>query len=367
VGTNCVRENAARLKQYGKKAYIITSDFGSYRHYSLEDMEEALKKNGIEYKINGNVIENPTVESVKEITDDARRYRPDFLVAVGGGSSLDTAKAASVLLPHPDEDPYQVFWGDGARHTSLHNERTIPIIMVPTTAGTGSEVTAGAVLTRADIDTKLTIFQNVFCELAFLDPRYIKDAPPALLHTGLMDALCHAIESYVNILSNDMTRAMGEVGMKMFERFKDQVLTGELTDDDYQNMLVASYFDGMAFQCGTALPHGMGYPLSHHKGVHHGLACGIFQAEYLRAFKDQTRVEPVIKMCGFKSVDDFAAYIQKFMDMDVHMEITEEEVKRYAELFCEQEAHRLKRHPEPIGLPEITDIYLKSLAKWIKK
>jgi alcohol dehydrogenase len=131
-------------------------------------------------------------------------------------------------------------------------------------------------------------------------------------------------------------------------------------------MLIASYYDGMAFQCGTALPHGMGYPLSHHKGVHHGLACGIFQAEYLRAFKDQSLVEPVIEMCGFDNIDKFAEYIQRFIAMDVHMEVTEEEVREWAELFCKQEAHRLKRHPEPIGLVEVTDIYLKSLANYIR-
>jgi alcohol dehydrogenase len=366
VGPNCIKANAEQLKKYGKRAFLITSDFGKFRHYALEDMEENLKGQGIEYKVNKKVIENPPVESVKEITEDARNFNPDFLIAVGGGSSLDTAKAVSVLLPHPDKDPYQVFWGDDARHTSLYSEGALPLIVAPTTAGTGSEVTAGAVLTRADIDTKITIYQNVFCDLAFLDPRYIQDSPPELLHTGLMDALCHAVESYVNVKSNDMTRAMGEIGMKMFAKFKDNVLTGKLTESDYQNMLIASYYDGMAFQCGTALPHGMGYPLSHHKGVYHGLACGIFQAEYLRAFKDQSLVEPVIEMCGFDNIDKFAEYIQRFIAMDVHMEVTEREVREWAELFCKQEAHRLKRHPEPIGLVEVTDIYLKSLANYIR-
>ena len=93
---------------------------------------------------------------------------------------------------------------------------------------------------------------------------------------GLMDALSHFIESYVNVKSNVMTRALDEMGMKMFANFKDHVLEGKLTMQDYEDMLVASFFDGIAFQCGTGLPHGMGYPLSHHKGVPHGLACGIF-------------------------------------------------------------------------------------------
>lgn len=371
IGPNCVRDNADVLKAYGKKAYILTSDFGKYRNYALGDMEAALKEQNIAYLVDATVEINPPVESIQRITDNCRKFGPDFLIAVGGGATLDTAKAVSVLLPYPDANPYELFWGTGTsavgRHTTLQNESTLPIIMAPTTAGTGSEVTASSVLTRADLDTKIIIYQNVFCELAFLDPRYIMDSPRELLHTGVMDALCHAVESYVNIKSNDMTRSMGEVGMKMFSKFKDRLLSNDLTEQDYQDMLVASYFDGMAFQCGTALPHGMGYPLSHHKDVLHGLACGIFLAEYLRSFKNQEIVEPVIRLCGFRSVDEFSAYIQKFMQMDVHFEVTKEEIEEYIDLFCTQEAHRLKRHPEPIGRAEVAEIYYKSLAPYIKK
>lgn len=366
VGANCMKEHADVFKHYGDRAFVITTDFGEFKHYSLEDIEDVLHSQGIKYAVNMDIEENPPVESVKKIADIVREYNPDFLVAVGGGAALDTAKAVSVLLPHPDEDPYEVFWGDGARHSTLYNETTLPIIMAPTTAGTGSEVTAGAVLTREDIDTKLVIYQNVFAELAFLDPRYIKDSPRDLLHAGMMDALSHAIESYVNVKSNDMTRMMGETGMKMFATFKDRVLTDSLTEEDYQNMLIASYYDGMAFQCGTALPHGMGYDLSHFKGVLHGLACGVFQAEYLRSFSNKELVQHVVELCGFRDIDDFADYVQKFISMDVQMECTEEEVRGWAKRFCVNEAHRLERHPEPIDVEGITDIYLKSLKNYIK-
>lgn len=371
IGRECVLKNASVFDTYGKKAYIITSDFGTFRNHALEDMKQALESREIEYRVNSSVISNPPVESVKEIADDCRAWHPDFLVAVGGGSSLDTAKGVSVLLPHPDEDPYTVFWGSGTsaagRHTTIHNESTIPILMAPTTAGTGSEVTAGAVLTRADLDTKITIFQNVFCEVAFFDPRYIAESPRDLLHAGVMDALSHVVESYVNVKSNPMTRAVGEIGMRMFSQFKDRLLTDELTEQDYQDMLIASYFDGIAFQCGTALPHGMGYPLSHHKGVLHGLACAVFLGEYLRAFHDQSIVRPVVERCGFADVDEFAGYIRKFMEQDLDFTVTEAEIEEYVEQFCSQESHRLKRHPEPITREEISGIFHRSLAGFVKK
>lgn len=366
VGENCMKKHADALRAFGKRAYVITSDFGEIRDYAREDVEEILQELGVEYKINDSVEENPPAESVQAIAKDAKEFQPDYLIAVGGGSSMDTAKGVSVLLPRIDEDPYKVFWGDGGRHTTMLSEGSLPLVVAPTTAGTGSEVTSAAVITRADKDTKQVFNQNVYCDLAFLDPRYIMDSPEALLHVGLMDALSHSIESYVNVKSNVMTRAMGEMGMKMFANFKDHVLEGKLTMQDYEDMLVASFFDGIAFQCGTGLPHGMGYPLSHHKDVPHGLACGIFQAEYLRSIKDQSIVAPIIASCGFKDIDEFADYIRAFMEKDVQFTVTEEELEEWAELFMVQEAHRLTRHPEKIEKEDILEIYRKSLKNYIK-
>ena len=367
VGENCMEKHADVFKPLGKRAYLFTSDFGDARNYGKEDVTRICDSQGIAFEICDEVEENPSVESIQRITEKVRAFQPDFLIAVGGGSVMDTAKAVSILLPHPDEDPYQVFWdGEAFRHTTPYSEGTLPLVVAPTTAGTGSEVTSAAVLTRADKDTKQVFSQNVYCDLAFLDPRYIMDSPRILLHVGLMDALSHSIESHVNVKSNVMTRTMGEIGMKMFARFKDHVLADELTMQDYQDMLVASFFDGIAFQCGTGLPHGMGYPLSHHKNVPHGLACGIFQAEYLRSFKDQSYVTPILECCGFNNIDEFADYIQKFMEKDVHFEVTEAELEEWAKLFCVQEAHRLQRHPEKVGEQEILDIYRKSLKNYIR-
>lgn len=366
VGENCVKKNGNQLRAFGQKAFLITSDFGNYRNYALEDMQEVLTSLEIEYTICNKAEENPPVESCAAITEEVRAYQPDFLVALGGGAALDTAKAVDVLLAHPDEDPYAIFYGvNDAPHTTVFSEGKLPLIACPTTAGTGSEVTGYACLTRADTDTKLAMYQNVFCALAFLDPRYIREAPKELLHTGALDALCHSVESYVNVKSNIMNRAMGEVGMKMFASFKDHMLANTLTDEDFYNMLIASYFDGMSFyQSGTCLPHGMSYPLSHHKGVLHGLACAVFEGEYLRAFKDQSIVEPVIKLCGFENLDEFCDYMQKIVSADVKMSCTRAEVKQWAADFAKIKS-RLERHPEPITPEEIEAIHFKALAPYI--
>lgn len=233
-GNDCVKQNAALLCSFGKRAFIVTSKFlNNCPNYALDDVEEVFKANGIDYAVNDEVEENPPVESCAAITKIARAYEPDFIVGIGGGSALDTAKAVNFLLGKPeDKDPYESFFGGkgGSLYgTAAKPEGKLPLVGIPTTAGTGSEVTGGAVLTRADTDTKDTPPHRIFFDVAFMDVRYIKESPSFLIHTGAMDALAHGVETYVNTASNFMNRSMAEIGFRLFADFKDhkvKLLTG---------------------------------------------------------------------------------------------------------------------------------------------
>ena len=109
----------------------------------------------------------------------------------------------------------------------------------------------------------------------------------------------------------------------------------------------------------------MSYPLSHHKGLNHGLGCAIFLGEYVRSFKDKSIVQPVIEMCGFKTIDEFADYVKEITNRDVDIEVSEEEIDEWTDDFAALD-FRLARHPEPISRDEIHKIYHDSLAKYIK-
>ncbi|NYB72963.1 iron-containing alcohol dehydrogenase [Sedimentibacter hydroxybenzoicus DSM 7310] len=366
-GENCVKNNGGVFKGSGNKGFIITSKFiAGYKNLALAETEEALKSENIEYAVNDEVIENPTVENVAHITEAVRKFNPDFIVAVGGGSVIDAAKAVSCLLPHEGEDPYKVFFGEWVSYGSTKNECSIPVFSIPTTAGTGAEVTGNAVLTRADTDTKLTTAQFLVSEAAFLDARYIKESPYFLLDTGAMDALAHGMETYVNVKSSYLNRAVAEIGFKLFSEFKDKLLNKTMDGEDYERMMLASTVQGMAFmQAGTTLPHGMSYPLSHHKGVNHGLGCAIFLGEYIRSFKDRSIVQPIVEMCGFRTVEEFAEYVKTITNRDVNIEVSEKELSDWADEFASLD-FRLARHPEPINRDEIYRIYRDSLADYIK-
>lgn len=369
-GKNCVKENANFFKPYGDKAVIVTSKFPEgYPNKALIDVEEVFKEQGIEYLVLDGVQIDPPVEVVAAMTKEARAFGPDFLVGIGGGSSLDTCKAMGVLLDAPaDSDPYEVLYRKVDPAINIKSQCSIPVMGIPTTAGTGAEVSPFAVMTRADIHTKLAIFPYVYCTVAFLDSRYIENIPPFIIHTGAFDALAHGVESYLHVKNNVMNRLFGECGFRLFSEFKDHMMTGELTEEDYEKIMLHSFVQGLAFSSTDALttiPHGMGYPLSHIKHVNHGLSCAIFLAEYVRGFKDQSLVQPVVEMCGFKNSDEFADYCKAIIEKDVDIEVTEEELQQWTDDFMK--TGRTATNPEPLDREDIYNLYVKSLERFIKK
>lgn len=367
-GKNVVRENKQLFAGYGKRAFIVTDEFlNGCRNYALEDVEAVLNELGIPYAINDKTEDNPPVESCVAIAAEARAFGPDFIIGIGGGSALDTAKVVDYLLTQPEDvDAYDALFSGAPFYEHLYQELQFPLIGIPTTAGTGSEVTGGAVLTRCDMDNKDTARHKLYCSAAFLDARYICESPKFLIHTGAMDALAHGVETYINVKSNPLNRSIAAIGMQMFASYKDNMLNDSLTYEDYEQMLLASNVMGQAFmQAGTCLPHGMGYPLSHHKGVNHGLSCSMTLGEWLRGFKDQSIVEPVVRLCGFADTDEMADYINEILSRDVDISVSNEEIDDWAKQFCDN-PDRLSRNPEPIGVEEITGIYRRALARYIK-
>ena len=366
-GKNAVKENKDQFSQFGKRAYIVTDEFlDGCRNYALEDVTEVLNELGIEYAVNASTEDNPPVESCVAIAREARAFRPDFVIGIGGGSALDTAKTVDYLITQPeDADPYDILFSGAPFYSHLYQELSLPLIGIPTTAGTGSEVTGGAVLTRNDIDNKDTARHKFYCTVAFLDARYIRESPSFLIHTGVMDALAHGVETYINIKSNPMNRAIAAVGMNMFAEFKDSMLNDTLTDEDYEKMLLTANIMGQAFmQAGTCIPHGMGYPLSHYKGINHGLSCSVTLGEWLRGFKDQSLVEPVVHMCGFANTDEMADYVNTILARDIKLAVTHDEIQAWAVQFCSN-PDKLSRNPEPLTVEDIVGIYERALKKYI--
>ena len=376
-GRNCMKEKTAVISHYGKKAFLVTSKFmDGVKNLALEETKELLTTLGIAYEVTEDVEENPSVRTIVSMTKKAKIFDPDFIIGIGGGSSIDSAKAISVLLEHPEADDSveaatAMFYDGDLPHVSLFTEGKVPVLAVPTTAGTGAEVTAFAVLTNEETHNKKAMSHPVYCAAAFLDPRYVETAPNFIIHTGAMDALAHGVESYVNKKSEPMNRYMAEIGFNLFSQFKDNMLNDCMTEEDYDKQLMFANIMGMAFmRSGTTIPHGLGYALSSYKGVNHGLSCSVTLAEYLKCFKEPENIERanrVATLCGFENLDEMADYMGEIIRRDLHITVTETELNQWSKDFFSQ-TWRLAKHPEGhITEEDIRKIYFASLKNYIVK
>lgn len=373
LGKDCVGENPDIFTQFGKKAFIVTSIFlDGKKNIALEDVKNVLNAQGMDYQVNESVIPDPPVESCVEILKEVKEYQPDVLIGIGGGSVMDTVKGINVLLNYPQKEPYDALFDNGPHVFGVggKNEGALPFISIATTAGTGADITGVAVLTRADIDNKCGTNYRNYADFIFTDPRYIMDSPTELNHACAVDALCHGIEAYLSRGSRDdyMTNMISEAAFKLFSKFKDHMLTDTMTEEDYENQALHSMLQGIVIiNEVTGVPHGLGYPLSHIYHIPHGLACGVFEGEYLKEFHDpvgKERVEKVVKLIGFDNVTEFCVYIQDVLAPHIDLKVTHKELDEWTDIFCGQQ-WRIDRHPEALSRETVKGMYERALTNFI--
>ena len=266
---NCVQSHSAELASLGSRALIVTGKSSARRCGAFADVTAALKKHGVTWVEFAEVEENPSVETVMKARDLGCLEKTDFVIGIGGGSPMDAAKAVALMIRHADHDWTYMY--DKSAETS-----TIPIACIPTTAGTGSEVTAVSVLTRHD--------------------KHVKGS---------------------------------EAGIRIWARSKDIILgKREASAEDYLNMMNASAMAGMAIaHTATSIPHAMSYRLTYSAGMAHGKACGYFLSAYLRE-ADPKEVSYILGLAGFGSLDDLEDYYVTTCGRDeVPLPILEETVR----------------------------------------
>jgi len=247
------------------KAEIIT-DKGIINASLLDNIEKSLKGNKIDFKIFAGVEENPSYESVKKGLDELTNYKPDIIIAVGGGSVMDTAKAIAVWYTNKDRDLFDIMESEDKKHI-------FPVITIPTTAGTGSEVTSWAVITDHNINEKVSIGgDGMEPLLAIVDPEMTVSLPPQLtLWTG-MDAFIHALEAYLSSISNDYVNKIAYLAMEYVVNNLEIVVKDASNLLAREKMLLASYLAGWAMEnVGLGLVHGMSHQVGAYYNHHHGL------------------------------------------------------------------------------------------------
>lgn len=343
--SNCVKNHGKELASFGKKALLVTGKHSARKNGALQDVEDALKQENISYVIFDEIEENPSIETVMMARDFGVQEKVDFVIGIGGGSPLDAAKAIAMMIANPSLSEDVLY-----EATQLEN---LPVVCVPTTCGTGSEVTPYAVLTIHKQRTKKSISHKIYSDLALMDAKYLKSMSREGLVNTSVDALAHLIESYLNTNSNELNRVYSREGLRIWAEFKDHLKENTITEENYTKMLHASMVAGMAItHTGTSLPHGLSYPVTYELGVPHGKAVGMFLGGYVECYQDKKEVEDVLELLGFESAFDFRVYMCELLGV---VEVSEELMKSNVQGLLANPA-KLKNYPFDITEKELIEM-----------
>mgnify|MGYP001863510597 FL=1 len=291
-GRGCVVREGAQMQALGTHALIVTGK-SSAKNGALDDVLTALGNNGQRATVFDRVTPNPTIACVREGGALLVSAGADFIVAVGGGSPMDAAKAIATLCVQERSDE-EIFAGG-------YEAKALPMAHVPTTAGTGSEVTPYAILTNDFKETKTSITSPaMFPRVAFLDGRYMKDLPTMSAVNTAMDAFSHAVEGMLSRNATPMSDMLAKESLRILYPLLPGT-KGETTDDERDALLYASMLAGMTIaQSGTTAVHGMGYCLTYFHNVDHGRANGLLLGETLRLCREKgvPALEEILSACG---------------------------------------------------------------------
>ena len=260
--------NEARI--LGIKRALIVTDKGIMTVGLDKAITEQLKRDKIEYEIYSEVGTNPPIENVIRGIDIYKEFRADGMIALGGGSSMDVAKSIGVVITNGGSiEEYEV----GIKEI----EKEIPpLITIPTTAGTGSEVTEDAVITDAERKLKMLISSFKICPaLALVDPMLTKSMSPGLTAATGLDALSHSIEAYVSVRSEPFTNALAIHSIALIGKYIRKAVSNGDNLEARDKMMAGSLLAGVAQKAGCGAIHTIAHALSAHTNIHHGIACAL--------------------------------------------------------------------------------------------
>jgi alcohol dehydrogenase class IV len=267
IGANALNELPSALSQLGLKAPAILTDDFLAASGALDRLLAILTEAGVETRAYSRVISDPTVASVDDATAFVAEGIHDCIIGFGGGSSIDTAKAVAVLVARG---------GEMRALKAPHQENTpgLPIIAIPTTAGTGSEATRFTIITDEANDEKMLCMGLAYMPvLAIVDYELTLTKPLRLTADSGIDALTHAIEAYVSKLANPFSDGMAMSAMRLIWPNLRCVCAEPANRKAREAMMVGSLHAGIAFSnASVALVHGMSRPIGAHFHVAHGLS-----------------------------------------------------------------------------------------------
>lgn len=299
-GKGAINEIPSIVKSKGFTHVFVCSDPELVKFGVTAKVTDLLDNAGIPFTIYSGIKPNPTIENVKDGVEAFKACGADSIITVGGGSSMDTAKAIGIIITNPEFADVRSL--EGVAPTKNH---AVPTIAVPTTAGTAAEVTINYVITDTEKERKFVcVDEHDIPEYAIVDPDMMSSMPKGLTAATGMDALTHAIEGYTTKAAWEMTDMFHLEAIKLIAKH----LRGAVQNipEDREGMALAQYIAGMGFSnVGLGIAHSIAHTLGAHYDTPHGVACAMMLPivmEYNQEFTGE-KYREIARAMGVAGVD----------------------------------------------------------------
>ena len=302
-GAGAIREIPAEAKARGFKKALIACGPSILKHGVVAKVTDLLDAEGLEYAIYSDIKANPTIENVQAGVEAFKAAGADYIIAIGGGSPMDTAKAIGIIVNNPEFADVRSLEG-----VAPTKKPCVPIIAVPTTAGTAAEVTINYVITDVERRRKFVcVDPHDMPIIAVVDPEMMNSMPKGLTASTGMDALTHAIEGYTTKAAWEMTDMFHLKAIELISKNLRAAVAGE--SSGREGMALGQYIAGMGFSnVGLGIAHSMAHTLGAVYDTPHGVACAMMLPIVMEYNADCTgeKYREIARAMGVKGVDDMS-------------------------------------------------------------
>lgn len=363
-GCGKVKEAGEIAKPYGKKALIVTGKSSAKKSGLYDKVRDSLEAAGIESALFDKVSQNPLTTTAIEGAEFAKETGADMVVAIGGGSIMDCAKSIAFLAVNDGDINDYIF-------NKKKSEKALPLILIPTTCGTGSEGNGFAVLTNPENGDKKSLRCNaIIAKASIVDPECMMTMPKKVLASVGFDALCHSMEAYTSKISQPFTDALALYAIELIADSLVDLYNGSEDVEKWEKITIASTIGGMVInQAGVTLSHGMEHPASGLKDIVHGhglaaLTPVIIEASYKG---DEYKFGRISRLLGGTDASDCAEQVKKLLaqiDMTLKLSdlgLAEEDIPWMAENCMKVSAAGVANNPVVFTQEEIAEIYRKAM------
>ena len=302
-GSGAIKEIVNEVKGRNLKKAFVCSDPDLIKFGVTKKVTDILDESNLEYEIYSNIKPNPTIENVQNGVNAYKKSNADYIIAIGGGSSIDTAKAIGIIINNPEFEDVRSLEG-----VAPTKNKCVPIIAVPTTAGTAAEVTINYVITDAEKNRKFVcVDTNDIPVVAIVDPDMMESMPKGLTAATGMDALTHAIEGLITRGAWEMSDMFHIKAIELISKHLRGAV--ENTKEGREGMALGQYIAGMGFSnVGLGIVHSMAHPLGALYDTPHGVANAIILPTVMEYNAEVTgdKYKYIAKAMGVENVENMS-------------------------------------------------------------